>query len=209
VIASNFFGSDQREIPVPVRPPEKISPAQVELSVSRTAIQQGQSVTITWNVIGGSSAEFSLTGAVPLQGSYVDKPDQDQTYTITGYNAANVATKKSVTVKVTKPIPQPPPKPTLRVDKNLIHQGQFILLTWTARDAKDVRIDSLSPTTLIGSSGQKQARLQGKGRYTFVVVSANEAGAESKSAPVTVDVDCTVVQKLIKTCSDTPQIEWR
>jgi serine/threonine protein kinase len=212
VIASNFFGSDQREItvaPVPPPPPPQprpLDPSQVVLSVSKATIEKGKSVTINWEVIGGTSAEFNLTGAVPLHGSYTDSPEKDQTYTITGYNAANVATPKSITVKV---IIGQAPKPRLTVDKNLIHQGQFILLTWTAKGAKDVRIDSLSPTVLTGTSGQKQARLKGKGRYTFTVVSANEAGVESKSDPIVVDVDCTLVQKMLKTCADTPQIEWR
>jgi serine/threonine protein kinase len=212
VIASNLFGSDQREItvvPVPPlqpTPPPKLEPSQVVLSVSKATIAKGSSVTISWNVVGGTSADFNLTGSVPVQGSYTDSPEKDQTYTITAYNAANVATTKSITVKVVEPTP---PKPVLTVDKNLIHQGQFILLTWTAKGAKDVRIDSLSPTVLTGTSGQKQARLKGKGRYTFMVVSTNEAGVESKSDPIVVDVDCTLVQKMLKACADTPQIEWR
>jgi serine/threonine protein kinase len=212
VIASNFFGSDQREIsviPVPPPPPPPLQPTQVVLSVSRAVITKGRSVTISWNVTGGSSAEFNLTGAVPLQGSYTDSPDKDQTYTITGYNAANLPTKKSITVKVIEEPPARAPKPQITVDKNLIHQGEFILLTWSAKGAKDVRIDSLSPSPLTGTSGQKQAKLLGKGRYTFTVVSANEAGVETKSDPVVVDVNCTFFQKTLKTCSDTPQIQWR
>jgi hypothetical protein len=211
VIASNALGSDQREVVVLVRPrpaPVPLGPSQVELSVSRSSIAKGRSLTITWAVTGGTSAEFNLTGAVPLQGSYVDSPDKDQTYTITAYNAANLPTKKSITVKVIEEPPAPAPKPHLTVDKNLIHQGQLILLTWTAKGAKDVRIDSLSPAPLAGTSGQKQARLKGKGRYTFTVVSTNEAGAESKSDPVVVDVQCTLVQKTLKLCADAPQIEW-
>jgi hypothetical protein len=215
VIASNIFGSDQREIsvvpipPPPPAPPPRLDPSQVVLSVSRATIPKGSSVTISWNVIGGTSADFNLTGSVPLQGRYTDAPEKDQTYTITAYNAANVATTKSITVKVIDLPPPKAPKPVLTVDRNLINQGQFILLTWAAKGAKDVRIDSLSPTALSGTSGQKQARLKGKGRYTFTVVSTNEAGAETKSDPVVVDVDCTLLQKMLKICADTPQIEWR
>jgi hypothetical protein len=180
----------------------------VELSVSRAVIARGKSVTVNWNVTGAKSVEFNLTGSVSAQGSYTDSPDKDQTYTITAYNADNVPTEKSMSVRVIETRPSPPPKPHLYVDRNVVNQGQLVLFTWSAKGAQSVRIDSYSATQLTGAYGTKQAKLNGKGKYVFAVVSANEA-AETKSDPITVEVGCTRTQKLLKTCRDTPLIEWQ
>jgi hypothetical protein len=212
VIASNFFGTDQREVTIAVRPKDTLpppAPAEVELSTSAPSVIKGGSVTISWNVRGGRKAEFNLTGDVPLQGSYTDFPEQDQTYTITAYNSNGVATKKAVIVKVAEPEVGPPPKPRLQIDKTRINQGEYVLFSWEARATDSVRIDAITGTTLVGTSGQKQARLRGKGQYTFTLISSNEAGLESKSDPVSVNVNCTLKQKIFKTCNSTPQIEWK
>jgi len=208
VVASNFFGADSREIAVEIQPPAGIQAAEMDLSASSGHISKGETVKISWNVSGASRIQFSEQGDVPSTGNYTDTPQQDHTYTLTAYNSANVPTAKSVMVHVEEPTPVAPPKPHLRVDKNLVKQGQVVQFTWDAQGAESVRIDSVTPTTLIGDSGQRQAVLKGKGAYTFTVVSTAH-GLESRSDPVMVNVECSIFQTATKTCHDTPVVQWR
>lgn len=207
VIASNIFGSDTRDVQVEIRPPDLLPAAGMELSLSSGHITKGEPVKITWNVTGSTRVQFSEQGDVAPSGNYTDTPQQDHTYTLTAYNVANVPTAKSVMVKVEDATPVPPPKPHLRADKNLIKQGQIVQFIWDAKDAESVRIDSVTPTTLIGVSGQRQAQLKGKGSYTFTVVSTAH-GLESRSDPVMVNVECTLFQTATKTCHGTPMVQW-
>jgi len=207
VVATNFFGSDSREVAVEIKPPDVIKAANIDLSASTGHIMKGETVKISWNVTGASRTQFSEQGDVPPSGNYTDTPQQDHTYTVTVYNDANVPTTKSVMVHVEEPTPFAPPKPHLRVDKNLIKQGQVVQFTWDAKGAESVRIDSVTPTTLLGDSGVRQAQLKGKGSYTFTVVSTAK-GLESRSDPVMVNVQCTVFQTATKTCHDTPVVQW-
>jgi len=207
IIASNFFGADQRVRTVQVRPLKGVDASAIDLSVSSGHIHKGETVKITWNVTGASRITFSEQGDVLPKGDYTDTPQQDHTYALTAYNSANVPTVKSVMVKVEDVAPTPPPKPHVRVDKTLIKQGQVVQFTWDAAQAESARIDSVTPTTLIGDSGQKQAQLKGKGTYTFVVVSTAH-GLESRSDPVTVNVECTIFQTATKQCHDTPLVQW-
>jgi hypothetical protein len=208
IVASNIFGTDQRIRTVQIRPLKVIDASGIDLSISSAHITKGQSVKISWNVTGANRITFSEQGDVLPKGEYPDTPQQDHTYTLTAYNAANVPTVKSVMVKVDEPVAVPPPKPHIRVDKTLIKQGQAVQFTWDAQGAESVRIDSVTPTTLIGDSGQRQAVLKGKGSYTFTVVSTAH-GLESKSDPVTVNVECTLFQTATKQCHDTPIVQWR
>jgi hypothetical protein len=202
IVASNLFGTDQREIVVQVRPPGILLPAQVMLRASSERIKKGDKVVFTWNVTDATKVEFSEMGDVGPQGSYEDQPKQDHTYTLTAYNAANQPTPKSVRVKVEDPTL------TLEASNTYVKQGQSVMLTWSAPGAETVRIDSSTPIVLTGNSGVKQAILKAKGKYTFTLISTI-GGVESKSTAVVVDVACTTIQTLTKRCGSTPQIAWR
>jgi len=207
IVASNFFGTDQRIRTVQVRAPKGVDASAINLSVSSGHVVKGQNVTISWNVTGANRITFSEQGDVLPKGEYTDTPQQDHTYTLTAYNSANVPTVKQVMVKVEDAVLPPPPKPHIRVDKTLVKQGQVVQFTWDAPQAESARIDTVTPTTLIGDSGQKQATLKGKGTYTFVVVSTAH-NLESRSDPVTVNVECSIFQTATKQCHDTPLVQW-
>ncbi len=210
IVAHNFFGVDQRTAVIQVLPPppaKTIDAAAMDLSISNPHIHKGETVKITWGVTGSNRVTFSEQGDVQAKGDYTDTPQQDHTYTLTAYNAANVPTIKSVMVKVEDVAPTAPPKPHIRVDKTLIKQGQAVQFIWDARGAESVRIDAVTPTTLIGDSGTRQAVLKGKGTYTFVVVSTAH-GLETKSDPVSVNVECSMFQTATKQCHDTQIVQW-
>jgi hypothetical protein len=208
VVASNFFGSDQKTVAVQVLPPSGVPANSIDLSISTPHIHKGESVRVSWNISSPvDRVTFSEQGDVPTKGDFTDTPQQDHTYTINAFRGSAPPTSKSVMVKVEEVAPTPPSKPHIRVDKTLIKQGQAVQFTWDAQGAESVRIDSVTPTTLIGDSGQKQAQLKGKGTYTFTVVSTAH-GLESRSDPVTVNVQCTVFQTATKQCHDTPLVQW-
>ena len=208
VVASNPFGTDQREVAVQVRPPAGVKAASMELTASSGHVKKGDNVTITWNVNAATRIQFSEIGDVGPRGEYSDTPQQDHTYTLTAYNVADIPTVKQVMVHVEEAPIVAPPKPHLTVDKTLIHQGQAVVFNWDAPGAESVRIDAPTPTTLIGDSGQRQAQLKGKGTYTFTIVSTAK-GLESRSDPVMVNVTCTVIQQAMRTCHDSTLVQWR
>jgi serine/threonine protein kinase len=208
IVASNFFGSDQRTRTVQVRPPKPPDPAQIDLTISSAQIYKGGSVKVSWSVNSPvDRVNFSEQGDVPAKGEYRDTPQADHTYTINAVKGNAPPTLKSVMVKVLDVPPTPPPKPHIRVDKTVIRQGQAVQFTWDAPGAESVRIEAPTPTTLMGNSGQRQAILKGKGSYTFVVVSSAK-GLESKSDPVIVNVQCSVIQTATRMCHETPLVQW-
>jgi len=205
VIATNFFGADQREIVVQVKPQAPIPPAQMRLTTSSERIKKGDPVTLSWSVEGATKVEFSERGDVKSEDSFEDHPQQDHTYTLTAYNAANMTTTKSIKVKVED---APLPQPELQVSSTYVHQGQSVVLTWNAPGAETARIDSISSTPLVGTSGTRLAVFKGKGTYTFTVV-ATSGSLTAKSTTITVNVTCSVMQTATHRCNGNPVIQWR
>jgi hypothetical protein len=223
IIGSNVFGEASRDVTVTIKPPPPkpaAAPATVEMSVSPPNVAAGQAVTIAWRVMGGNRADFSLTGSVPLQGTYIDRPDADRSYTITAYNAENVATTRTIPVKVTMPgttfdprelvlaIYSPRPKDNRPLT---IGVGDSVTFQWAAKNAQSIRIDTVTPLKLEGSTGQRTVQLKGEGRYSFTLVATNEKNQEFRSEQIEVMADCKFSRffRLNIPCSKTPEVEWK
>jgi len=206
IVGTNIFGEAAKEITVAVKPPPAAAAPVIDLVVSAPSITKGGTVTLSWSITGAQRAELNLLGTVPLRGSHIDKPVADQTYTITAFNANNVEAKKSITVKVE---PEGVPRPQFSVSATRITQGQSVIFTWNVKNAQGLRIDSISPATLTGGSGSRQARLKGEGNYSFVLVATDAKGEEVRSDPLAVTVKCSTFQLATKRCKKAPEVEWR
>jgi serine/threonine protein kinase len=216
VKGSNIFGEATKDAQVLLKARPPAAPAEIaEFDVEPLSIAKGDSVTISWTIRNGTRAELTPFGTVPLRGSRTDKPQTDQAYALTAFNAENLETKQSLQVKVGAP-PVGRLQFTASNEKGVIsashkiNVGDTIIFRWDAKNAQSMRIDSISPTQLESASGQKQARFKGQGAYTFTLVATNDKGDELRSSPIEVRVTCSLRQKITpKSCSDTPQVEWK
>jgi serine/threonine protein kinase len=222
--ASNLFGEGAREVTVAVTPPPKVAAqvATVELTVSPLMIAPDQQVTIRWKTTNAARVELTPLGSVDPQGTTVHSPTGDPTtYTLTAYNADNVPTVRSATVRVRQPGPTPADlsftasSPNRRTGEEgfVIGVGQVVVFQWRATNATKVRIDGLSPADLSGTSGQKVAELRGEGLYTFTLVAETPDLKEVRSEPINVQATCrSLPGRIIRfnpRCNRTPEVRWR
>lgn len=208
VLASNRFGEAPMDLLVPVSPvppPPPAPPADaavVELFEVRplSTVPDGE-VTIRWRVKGASRVELTPIGTVDVEGSTVHSPPSDQTYTLTAFNKDNVATTRTLMVRVRQPTISGPSGLTLTATSRepkidpltggmTIGVGQLVVFHWQAENAAKARIDATTPVALEGASGQKTAELRGEGTYTFTLVATNDKGQEFRSKPVAVQASC-------------------
>jgi len=152
----------------------KPAPSVISFSASSEKIQQGDSVTLTWQT--ANAAEVSIPGvglSLEASGSRTVKPSQTTTYTLTAKGTGQPATSsRAVTVIAAPPAaPIPAPSATLTAPSS-VQQGQSVTLTWTTQNAKSVSIDPG-----IGSvdlNGQRQVSLTTPTTYTLTVKGAGE-----------------------------------
>jgi hypothetical protein len=119
---------------------------------------------------------------------------------LTAFNKDNVPTTRALQVQVRtgagttgplKPVLEAS-SPKARIDAQgmRVAVGQPVIFKWQAENAQRVRIETISPTSLEGVSGQKTAELRGTGTYTFTLVATNDRGQEFKSQPVVIRAEC-------------------
>jgi hypothetical protein len=228
VLASNLFGEMPMDIlvaiaPLPSAPPA--DPAVVELfEVSPLSTVPDGQVTIRWRAKGASRVELAPIGTVNVEGSTVHSPPGDQTYTLTAFNKDNVATTRTVMVRVRQPTISGPTGLTLTATSRepkvdpltggmTVGVGQTVVFRWQAENAAKVRIDAMTPVGLEGGSGQKTAQLKGEGTYTFTLVATNDKGLEFRSKPVEVKASCKGFPERVITfkfgCNKNPEVQWK
>jgi serine/threonine-protein kinase len=162
------------------------SPSVISFSASSEKIQQGDSVTLTWQT--ANAAEVSIPGvglSMEASGSRTVKPSQTTTYTLTAKGTGQPATSsRAVTVIAAPPAaPIPAPSATLTAPSS-VQQGQSVTLTWTTQNAKSVSIDPG-----IGSvdlNGQRQVSPTTPTTYTLTA-----KGADGSTVLRTARVDVT------------------
>lgn len=152
-------------------------PPKAELSVSKTQIKQGESVSVNWKTL--NAKETVLNGEkVSQTGTKLFQPDQTTTYSLLGRSGKKEAKDaKTVTVEV---LPAGPAI-TFTSDPGAITTGDKATLRWTTQRAESVEIPGLGK---FGPSGQTEVTPFQSITYT---ATARGAGGEaSASARVTV-----------------------
>jgi energy-coupling factor transporter ATP-binding protein EcfA2 len=98
-------------------PPPVAPPPTLTATVSQTSVQQGGSITITWDAENASEVDLSDYGRVPLKGSLPLTPQRSQTYTLTAKGDGG-SIDKPLNITVTAPAVPPPitPIPVATVD---------------------------------------------------------------------------------------------
>jgi peptidoglycan-associated lipoprotein len=152
-----FAAGCRRQSPLAPPPPPPVQPAPqpsppaapmiVQFVAEPTSIQQGQSITLRWEV-GGPTSSVSIDhgiGAAPSAGSQVAFPNDSATYTLTAAGPGGSRTA-SVTVTVTAPPPPPPalPSPPSTAPKSTIEQRLIAAVqdAYFDYDKSDIRAEA-------------------------------------------------------------------
>jgi prepilin-type N-terminal cleavage/methylation domain-containing protein/prepilin-type processing-associated H-X9-DG protein len=163
-----------------LRAPSNVTPS-VSLSASPSAIEAGQSSTLTWSSTDAASVDSSNFGASSLNGSVTVSPTSTTEYTITVRNGNKKATAKA-TVTVNAPQPNNKPTVTLSASPTTVDLGQTVTLTWSSTNATSVDSSNFGASGVSGSTTLKPTATT---TYTITVANGNKTA----SASVTVTVN--------------------
>jgi len=103
-------GCKKKPVPPPPPPPAPAAAATVQIKADPTAIQRGESSTLTWTSTNAVSVELNGT-AVNLNGSQQVSPTESTDYEVVAKNSDGKTATASVRVTVTQPPPPPAPAP--------------------------------------------------------------------------------------------------
>ena len=120
----------------------------VSLSISPSAIIQGQSATISWSAYNSTSQNITSLGNVGGSGSQSISPSSSTSYTLTGnyYGYTNASISRTLTV-------YQPPSIQFNVDDSEIVSGANTTLRWNVSgDVDSVTISPAIGSTLIVSN---------------------------------------------------------
>ncbi len=113
-----------------------LAPLTVSISSDKTAIEPGDTATLTWNSANAAGCSIDQgIGSVSLNGSQSVSPSQTTTYTITAQGQLSSVTN-SVTIEVFNP-----PTVTLDVDPASVKQGDPVELSWSSENAISCSIE--------------------------------------------------------------------
>ncbi len=161
------------------------APVVAEFSADAVTLTPGESVTLTWSVIGATAVAIDPTGSVPTEGSEEFFPKVTTTYTLMAMNSVGTASK-SLMVKVALPLPPPPPMPVVNafeVTPSSVVGSQDANLTWNVSGADSVTIEpGLGTVAATGSRSVTPGTTT-----TYRLKASNSAGSIDKSAVLKVD----------------------
>lgn len=165
---------------IPGLAPEPIHPPVINsFSVSKTSIELGETVVLTWTTTNASSVTISPgIGAVAVSGSTSVTPTGTTTYTLVATGKSGKTASSSVTVTVMPRIP-----PTISTDKTVIRRGKTAYLSWNAPGATRVFITDIGN---VSTSGTVQVSPKRTSTYTLT---AAYIDGSTQSASVTVNVE--------------------
>ncbi len=103
-------GCKKKPVPPPPPPPAPAAAATVQIKADPTAVQRGESSTLTWTSTNAVSVELNGT-AVNLNGSQQVSPTESTDYEVVAKNSDGKTATASVRVTVTQPPPPPAPAP--------------------------------------------------------------------------------------------------
>lgn len=150
---------------------------KAELSVSKTQIKQGESVSVNWQT--KNAKEVLLNGQkVGNSGTQVFQPNDTTTYELIGKRGKNEA-KDTETVRV-EVLPAAP-SITITADSSAITKGSKTTIRWTSQRADKVEIPGLGS---FGPAGEKEVAPTASTTYT--ATAKGPGGEATASTRVTV-----------------------
>jgi peptidoglycan-associated lipoprotein len=154
------------------------APPTAKLKVSRTEVNKGDPVTVTWET--KNSKQIALNGQkVDKIGARTVTPDQTTTYEVVAKRGSKEARDRS-TVKVNVTTAAAPTI-TLRAEPSAIEQGQSAKLSWSTTNARIVQIAGLGD---VSGSGERQVSPRVSTTYTGTAM--GDGGTTTASARITV-----------------------
>ncbi len=161
--------------PSPVYNPASIS----SFTASKSAIQGGETVVLTWTTTSATSVTISPgVGTVAASGSTTVTPSATTTYTLSATGQSGSAVTSTATVTV-----MPKVSPSLSLSLPTIKSGQSASLTWNAPGAVSVYISGIGS---VSSSGTTQVSPAQTTTYTLT---ANYVDGTTQSSLATVSVE--------------------
>jgi peptidoglycan-associated lipoprotein len=136
-------GCHHKAPPPPPPPPRPAPPAAptVEIHANPTAIERGQSSTLTWRA--NHAASVTLNGTrVDVNGSQQVSPTQSTDYQVIARNAAGQSANASVRVTVTEPPPPPAPAPAPQAENIDEAWNRQVKDAFFDYDKSDIRSDA-------------------------------------------------------------------
>jgi serine/threonine protein kinase len=148
---------------------------------SADRVQQGQSITLTWQTTNASDVTIDGIGAVQPSGSREVTPADTTTYTLTAKGPGGTASAAPVRIAV---VPNPRPSIAMFAASALkIQQGESITLTWQTANATETRIDGVGT---VQPNGSQQVSPHGSTTYTLT---AKGPGGIVSSDPLQITVE--------------------
>ncbi len=165
---------------IPGLAPEPVNPPVINsFSASKTPIELGETVVLSWTTTNANSVTISPgIGTVATSGSTSVTPSATTTYTLVAVGKAGKSASSSVTVTVMPRIP-----PAISADRVVIRRGKTASLSWNAPGATRVSITGVGS---VGTSGTVQVSPE---RTTTYTLTAAYMDGSTQSASVTVNVE--------------------
>jgi hypothetical protein len=161
--------------PAPVYNPPSIN----SFSASKSSIEAGETVVLTWTTTNATSVNISPgVGAVAASGSTTVTPSSTTTYTLaaTGKSGSSVSSTATITVRLRV-------SPAINISQSTIQRGQPASLSWSAPGAISVLIAGIGS---VNNSGSMQVTPDETTTYTLTATYI-DGSSQSTSATVTVE----------------------
>jgi len=166
------------DIPYPTPAPVYNPPSISSFSASKSTIEIGETVVLTWTTANATSVTISPgVGTVAASGSTTVTPAASTTYTLAASGNSGSSVSSTATIAV-----RPRVSPTINISQPTIKSGQATSLSWNAPGAIRVLITGVGSA---GSSGTTQVSPHETATYTLT---AAYIDGTSQSTSVTVNV---------------------
>jgi hypothetical protein len=181
---------DPTRLPLPV----------VVFNASEQAIDEGQSIKLSWSSRDADHVSITDIGSVPANGDRMVTPSKSVTYVLTATGpGGDTVSKVSVSVHA-KVVPKP--SANLTADSLNLEQGQSTTLHWSTQNATDISISGLGS---VQDSGSKTVTPSGNTRYILTASSAG--GSVESSVTVTVSAKSAPEPSHESASNDAQEIE--
>jgi hypothetical protein len=161
--------------PAPVYNPPSIS----SFSASKSSIEAGETVVLTWTTTNAASATISPgVGTVAASGSTTVTPAATTTYTLVANSKTGSSVSSTATITV-----RPRVSPTINMSQSTIQRGQSTSLSWNAPGAIRVLITGVGSADISGTT-----QVSPDQTTTYTLTAAYIDGT-SQSTSVTVNVE--------------------
>ena len=179
------FGTDDQQVTceAPVTVTELPAPSCDAFSADPSAIDVGESTTLSWETTNAVNVSIAGIGDVDPDGSTSVSPSESTTYTLTAENATGDTVSCEVPVAVADPAPFTCETAVdFDASPRTIDEGDSTTLTWSTTDVDSLTIGNTNFTALSGSESVSPRR---DTTYTLRAT----RGDDTISCPLTVRVD--------------------